>query len=130
MSTDDEADLSPSLSAKYESPAKARREALKQKLQQEGLGHVADTSGADLKKLQLSMLKNQVTGKSDKKTKEDQRKEKTPSSFVTKTREQEIASQKLSADTKLSTDQMVDQGKQAKQAMEELKQGEAQSEDA
>ncbi len=130
MSTDDEADLSPSLSAKYESPAKAKREALKQKLQKEGGKQDTDTPAADLKKLQLSMLKNQVAGKDEDQTRKEKQNNKAPTSFVTKTREQEIVAQKQTADMKPSSDQMVEQGKQAAQAMEELKKDEAQSEDA
>ena len=127
MSYDDDSDLDTSSREFLESPAKARREALKRKLEKVGQKEAAQKPTADLKSLQLAMLKSQVT-KPDEKAKKDQNPNK-PTSFGTRTREQEIAAEKMSGDTKPTTDRMVEQGKQEDKAKEEMqKQGDVQSE--
>ncbi len=122
MSYDDDADVSTSLREYIESPAKAKREALKQKLQKEGLKREADKPGADLKNLKLAMLKSQVAGKEDEQTKKDRERKKSPNAAMTKSREDEIVAQKLTADVKASADQMVDQGRQAAESKTQMQQ--------
>lgn len=84
--------------------------------------------GADLKQLKLALLKGQMNPKDDKSKapKED----KNASKSGTKTREQEIAAAKMTADAKPSAEQMVKQGQTDQKAEEELKADEVQSEDA
>ena len=130
MSYDADSDLGTSSSREFlESPAKAKREALKRKLEKVGQKEAAQKPTADLKNLKLALLKSQVTEKSDDQAKKDQEAKNKPTSFSTKTREQEIAAAKLGADSKPTTDQMVDQGKQEEKTKEEMqKQGDVQSE--
>lgn len=119
MSYDDDADVSPSSAEYAESPHEARRKALKEKLKKEGFGNIADKAGTDLKGLKLAVLKAKVTKKDDAKTDKADAK---PASISTKTREQEIAAAKLTADAKPSVDRLVEQSKQAGQAKADLQQ--------
>ena len=130
MSTDDDSELSTSSRDYLESPYKAKREALKQKLQKEGFNAEADQQGADLKNLKLSVLKAQVVEAKSVQSKNDQKSVDVSSSFATLTREQEIEAAKLTAQTKPSTDQQVKQGRQQQKVEEELKREETQTEDA
>jgi hypothetical protein len=128
MSFDDESDSpSPSSADYFESPTEAKRKALMLKLEKQGLKNDVKP-GADLKQLKMTLLKGQLS-KNDDKTKQQQP-EKNAGKGGTKTREQEIASQKLTADTKPNAEQMVKQGSQDQKAEEQLKADEVQSEDA
>lgn len=124
---EDEDSPSPSSAEYLESPHDAKRKALMRQLEKKGLKD-AVKPGADLKQLQLTLLKGQVNAKDDKTTM--QKEEKNTGKSGTKTREQEIAAQKLTADTKPSAEQMVTQGAQDEKAEEALKTDEVQSEDA
>lgn len=124
---EDEDSPSPSSAEYLESPHDAKRKALMRQLEKKGLKD-AVKPGADLKQLQLTLLKGQVNAKDDKATM--QKEEKSTGKSATKTREQEIAAQKLTADTKPSAEQMVTQGAQDEKAEEALKTDEVQSEDA
>ncbi len=130
MPSDDDSDISISSREYLESPAKAKCEALKQKLQKEGFKAEANKQGADLKGLKLSMLKAQVASRKDDQGKKDRESKNSSQSIVTKTREQELEASTLAGDTKLTTDQMVDQGKQQQKIDDQIKQDETQSEDA
>lgn len=118
MSYDDDADVSTSSAEYLESSHEAKRKALKEKLKKEGFGNVADKAGTDLKSLKLAVLKEKV-GKKDDAAKADKPDAK-PGSFGTKTREQEIAASKLTAGSKTSVEGLVQQGKQADKAQEDL----------
>ncbi len=129
MSSDDESDMSTSSAEYLESSTKARREALKRKLEKVGQKDAATKPTADLKGLKLAMLRSQVSKKNDDQSKKDAEQRGNPISFVTKTREQEIAAEKVGGDSKPTADQMVDQGKQEDKKKEEMqKQGDVQSE--
>ncbi len=121
MSYDDENTLSTSSGAYLESPDKARLKELQKKMEKQGLKAEANKPGADLKSLKLTMLKNQVA--SDEKNKKDEN-QKAPVTFGTKTREQEIAAQKLDGNTKQTTDQILAQDKQEAAAKAEEKKNE------
>lgn len=127
MYFEDEDSPSPSSAEYLESPHDAKRKALMRQLEKKGLKD-AVKPGADLKHLQLVLLKGQVNPKDDKAKAppEDQKASKSG----TKTREQEIAAQKLTAETKPSAEQMVTQGAQDEKAEAALKADEVQSEDA
>ncbi len=126
---DNSAEPSPSSADYLESPHEAKRRALKEQLLKKGLKDEATKAGTDLKSLKLALLKGQVD-KKDEKNAQQPDEGKKGGSMGTKTREQEIASRKLVADTKHSADQLVDQGEQDEKAEEALKQEEVQSEDA
>ncbi len=130
MSSDDDSEFGTSSREFLESPLKAQREALKKKLQKEGMKSDASKQGTDLKNLKLSVLKAQVSGKKDDQAKKDQESKNMSQSFGTKTREQEIAASKMTAETKVTTDQMVDQGNIQQKVDQQIKQDETQSEDA
>ncbi len=124
MLYDDESDLQPASSSReyLESPGKAKRDALKEKLKKEGLQGFADkASSGDLKGLKLSVLKQQMKGEKDKQNKTaDEAQDKKGSSMGTKTREQEIVAQRMSADAKPSTQQTMEQSQQEEKAQEEI----------
>ncbi len=124
---EDEDSPSPSSAEYLESPHDAKRKALMRQLEKKGLKD-AVKPGADLKQLQLTLLKGQVNAKDDKASMPKE--EKSTGKSATKTREQEIAAQKLTADTKPSAEQMVTQGAQDEKAEEALKTDEVQGEDA
>ena len=129
MSYDDESDVSRSSAEYLESPAKAKREALKRKLEKVGQKDAATKPTADLKNLKLALLKSQVRKNPDDQPKKDADTQKKPVSFSTKTREQEIAAEKVGGDSKPTTDQMLDLGKQEDKKKEEMqKQGDVQGE--
>ena len=127
MYFEDEDSPSPSSAEYLESPHDAKRKALMRQLEKKGLKDEVK-QGADLKQLKLTLLKGQMNPKDDKlkAPKED----KNAGKSATKTREQEIASQKLTAETKPSAEQMVQQGAQDQKAEDQLKTDEVQSEDA
>ncbi len=127
MSSDDDSELSTSSREYLESPLKARREALKQKLRKEGF-HTAAQSG-ERKNLQLSVLKAEVTKDRKAQVSKSLQNDR-PSSFGTKTREQELKSQAMGADFQPTADQMMQQGNAHQKADDLLKKDEAQSEDA
>lgn len=127
MYFEDEDSPSPSSAEYLESPHDAKRKALMRQLEKKGLKDEVK-QGADLKQLKLTLLKGQVNPKDDKA--KMQKEEKSTGKSTTKTREQEIAAQKLTADTKPSAEQMVTQGAQDEKAEETLKTDEVQSEDA
>ena len=131
MPFDDDSDpqASSSSSTYFESPTKAKRDALQQKLAKQGLASLSQNPGAgDLKGLKLQVLKQQVEGKKDEEKKRDQgvKDKQTPSSG-TKTREQEIASER-NPDPKPSAEQAVKQSAKDKKANEELQKNEVQGE--
>ena len=130
MSSDDDSELHTSSAEYLESSTKAKQKELQRKLEKQGLKNAANKPGADLKSLQLAVLKSQVAGQKDDQTKKDQESKNASQSFGTKTREQEIAASKLTGETKVTTDQMVEQGKQDQKADDQIKQDETQSEDA
>lgn len=131
MAYDDNAEPSPSSAEYLESPHEAKRKALKQKLEKQGQKQAANKQGANLKDLKLSLLKGQMDEKKGDKNRAAQNDEKNKlAGFGTKTREQEIASSKLTVDAKPSAEQLVKQGRQDEKAEETLKQDEVQSEDA
>lgn len=130
MVTDDELELSASDPARIESSAKARRKALERKMMEQNLEQKVDPAAADKSKLKLDVLKKRLEGEKDEKTKKDQqRKEKTGSSFQTMTREQEIQAQKLTAETQLTPDKLIEQGKQEEAVKKEQQKEEIQQED-
>jgi hypothetical protein len=124
---DDEDLPSPSSADYLESPGEAKRKALMQKLEKQGLKDQVK-QGADLQQLKLTLLKGQVDQKKDDKAK--QQPENKTGKGGTKTREQEIASSKLTADAKPNAENLVQQGEQDEKAEEQLKADEVQSEDA
>ena len=128
MSRDDEFDMSTSSAEYLESSTKAKREALKRKLEKVGQKNAASMPLADLKSLKLALLKSQVS-KTDDASKKDQQVNKS-SSFGTKTREQEIAASKQdAADSRSTIDQMMQAGKEQQKEKEEMqRQGDVQSE--
>ncbi len=128
MSNDDEAFVSQSSAEYLESPNKAKMKALKDKLKKQGIKVAADKQG-DLKALKLALLKGQVADKNDTKT-ADESADAKGTAQGTKTREQQISSAKLGADTKQSADQIVAQNQQDEKAEDALKEDEVQSEDA
>ena len=129
MVTDDELELSASDPARIESSAKARRKALEWKMKEQNLEKKADSAAADKSKLKLDVLKKRLEVEKDEKTKKDQqRKEKTGSSFQTMTREQEISAAKLTADTTFNPDKLVQQGKQEEAVKKERQKEEIQQE--
>ncbi len=110
--------ISSTSSAEYlESPHEARRKELMRKLEKQGMKNAATKPGADLKDLKLALLRGQVDKKEEKAvtSKEEQK----AGATATKTREQEIASEKLTA-----------QGVQDAKAQQALRDDEVQSEDA
>lgn len=128
MSTDEEAFVSQSSAEYLESPNKAKMKALKAKLEKQGIRVAADKQN-DLKALKLALLKGRVDDKKDDKATQNVVDAK-GTKQGTKTREQEIAAGKMTADAKPSAEQMVSQSKQDAQAKATLKQDEVQSEDA
>ena len=132
MDYDDDSVLSASDPTRLESPAKAKRKALEQKLKKAGIVLQASGPFKDANKLKLSVLKNQFAGKSDEEQKrDDQNKDRqNQKSFGTKTREQQIKADQLTAVTVASVDQSVQQEKQAVAAKEEQQEQEIQGEDA
>ena len=130
MSYDEEDDFSSSSREALDSPAKAKREALKRKLEKQGQKREADNPTADLKSLKLAMLKGQMAGQKDEQTKRDRlNQQKSSFNFGTKTREQQIAAQKSTTDAKPNQDQMLDQNKQDEKAKEEQRKEEVTGED-
>lgn len=126
---DSDAPASSSSSAYFESPTKAKRDALKQTLAKQGLSSLSKNPGAgDLKGLKLQVLKQQVEGKKDEEKKRDQEvKDKQAPSSGTKTREQEIAVER-NVDPKPSAEQAVKQEAISKKANEEIQKNEVQGE--
>ncbi len=127
MSFDDSVSPSPSSAEYMESPHEAKRKALMRQLEKKGLKDQV-RPGADLKQLQLTLLKGQLNKSED--TSQPQEPEKNTGKSGTQTREQEIASETLTADAKPSATQMVKQGALDQKAEEILKTDEVQSEDA
>lgn len=125
MSSDDDSELSTSSREYLESPAKAKREALRRKFEKAGFGNDAKKGDAALKSLKLSVLKSEVTKKDNQPSPAN-----APASFGTKTREQEIAAARLSGETKPTTDTILQQATMQQKAEEQLKQDEVQSEEA
>lgn len=131
MPFNDEADVSPSSADYLESPHEAKRKALKAKLEKQGKKDEANKPGADLKSLQLALLKSQVNDKDQKQLKDQQaQKDAAPVKGGTKTREQEIKSQTMKADAKPDVTQMTKQAQAQQKADEQLKKDEVQGEDA
>lgn len=124
---DEDDSPSPSSAEYLTSPHEAKRKALMQKLEKQSLKSQVKP-GSDLKQLKLTLLKGQVNPKDDKSKQPEPT--KAGAKQGTKTREQEIAAQKLTADAKPNAEQSATQGAQNKKAMEALKADEAQSEDA
>ena len=124
MLKDEDFDISTSSADYLESPEKARMKALKAKLEKAGIKIPAHQQD-DLKSLKLALLKGQVH---DKDAKDDHQSKGTEQG--TKTREEEIAAAKLSADAKPTTQKLVTQGSEDHKSSEELKKDEVQSEDA
>jgi hypothetical protein len=124
---DDDLLDTPSLSRDFGKSKEAQRlQGLKDKLHKQGKKIPTERSSADLKELKLSVLKQGIEGKKDDQTKKQEK----SSSFGTKTREQEISAQKLGADTRMTTDKLVQQGVQKKKADDELHKQEISAEDA
>lgn len=117
---------SPSSAEYLESPHEAKKKELMRQLEKKGLKDQVKP-GADLKQLKLTLLKGQVS-KKDEKPKNEPVDKGTKSG--TKTREQEIEAQKLTADTKPTVEQLTKQAAQDEKAEEQLKADEVQSEDA
>lgn len=91
-----------------ESSTKARREALKLKLKKEGFQPSQDGNVDPKQALKLSLLKSQMDGKKDEETRKA-REVQRGSTHGTKTREQEIASGKMTADAKPSAQDIIRQ---------------------
>lgn len=129
MPFDDDSDVSTTSVDFLQSPTKAKREALKQKLKKEGLGHVAmSPSAASLQGLKLSVFRQQVAGKQDQEQKRDrQAKEEQGTSLGTKTREQELANAK-GIDTHPSAGQIAKEDAVHDKQQEEIQQQEVQGE--
>jgi hypothetical protein len=109
-----------------ESPAKAKREALRNKLKKDGLKPKTD----NLQGLKLQMLKQKMEGRKDAEQKRNnEKKDGKGSSVSTKTREQEIKARQQTADEKPSTDQMVKQGQTQAKAQEEMQKQEVATEE-
>lgn len=130
---DDDIDIKSLAGSSSDSTSKRKQRALLQKLKEQGIdAKQAEQQTAAAGKLKLSVLKNQFAGKQDAEQKRDQEnKEKAGSSQGTKTREQELKSQTMTADAKPGPGAMIDQGKRqdaANKAQEE--QGEQGGEDA
>lgn len=131
MSFNDDADVSTSSPDYLESPHEAKRKALMAKLEKQGKKDAANKPGADLKSLQLALLKSQVTDKDEKQAKDQQaQKDAEPVKAGTQTREQELKSQTMKADAKPDTTQMTKQAQSQQKADEQLKKDEVQGEDA
>ncbi len=130
MSFNDEADVSPSSADYLESPHEAKRKALKAKLEKQGKKDEANKPGADLKSLQLALLKSQVSDKDQRQKDQQAQKDVAPVKAGTKTREQEIKSQTMKADAKPDVTQMTKQAQAQQKADEQLKKDEVQGEDA
>jgi len=127
---DDDISISQSSAEYLESPHKAKMKALKRKIEEKGIKVEGDQQH-DLKALQLALLRGQVDKNADvTKATTDAERQAKGTSQGTKTREQELAEGTLNAMKKLSTDDMVKQGKQQEKAMQELKKDEVQTEDA
>ena len=125
---EDDDSPSPSSAEYLESPHEAKRKALLQKIEKKGIKDAATKPAADLKQLKLTLLRGQMEPKNDpSKAPKD---EKAVGKMATKTREQEIVSEKLTADTKPTAEQLVKQGTQDQKAEDALKTDEVQSEDA
>ena len=129
---DDDAEMSPSSAETYDSPAEAKRRALKERLEKKGFKSQAEKQGTNLKDLKLSVLKHEMEGKKDEERKrEESAKQNVSTDTGTKTREQEILSSKLTALDKPDTDRMVQSAKQAEKSEDDLRQEkELQGEDA
>ena len=127
MSTDDEFDGSTSSAEYLESPNKAKIKALQAKLQKQGV-NVSGAKGSDLQTLKLAVLKQNVSDK--KHDQKDETKNEKGTKQGTKTREQQIKSTILTADTKPSAETQVTQGQHDEKVMAALKQDEVQGEDA
>lgn len=126
MNFDDSLSPSPSSAEYLESPHEAKKKELMRQLEKKGLKDQVKPA-ADLKQLKLTLLKGQVS-KKDEKPKSEPVDKGTKSG--TKTREQEIEAQKLTADIKPTAEQMTKQAAQDEKAEEKLKADEVQSEDA
>lgn len=128
--TNDDLNISQSSAEYLESPHKAKMNALKRKLEEKGI-KIEEDQQNDLKALQLALLRGQVDKNADAtKATTDAEAQAKGTNQGTKTREQEIKESTLNVETTVSTDQLVQQGKQAEKAMEELRQDEVQTEDA
>ena len=111
-----------------QSPHEAKRKELMRKLEKKGMRDAATKPGADLNDLRRALLKGQMDKKNDKSMTPIE--DKKPGKTATKTREQEIASEMLTADAKPTAEQLAKQGMQDEKAEQNLKDDEAQSEDA
>ncbi len=127
MLFDDDLSSSTSSAEYLQSPHEAKRKELMRKLEKKGMKDAATKPGANLNDLKLALLKGQMDKNNDKSAlpKEEQKAGKT----ATKTREQEIASEKLTADAKPTAEQLAKQGTQDEKAEQNLKDDEAQTED-
>lgn len=131
MALDDDTDVSTSSAQYLESPNSAKRKALMAKLEKQGKKDAANKPGADLKSLQLALLKSQVTDKDEKLAKDQQaQKDAEPVKGGTKTREQELKSQTMDATAKPDITQMTKQAQSQQKADKKLKEEEVQGEDA
>ncbi|OGJ62074.1 hypothetical protein A3A67_00120 [Candidatus Peribacteria bacterium RIFCSPLOWO2_01_FULL_51_18] len=123
MLPDDDLELSGSDQSKLESFIKAERKALDQKIKKAGLEKKINPATADKNRLKLNVLKQQLAEK-----KEDGKKKEQSKSFGTKTREQEIAAAKLTAETKPTPDRLVLESKQEEAVKREQQKEEIQQE--
>lgn len=109
-----------------ESPAKARREALKNKLKKEGIKPKTN----DLQSLKRQVLQQKMDGQKDSEQKRDQEKKERQGTLIgTKTREQELKALQQTADEKPSAEQLVKQGQAQAKADEEMQKEEVATEE-
>ncbi len=125
---DDEIRLSTSSAAYIESPLKAERKALMEKIAKEKLQGPTNTGAlTDLKK---TVLLSQVSGKKDEEKKRgDRATKKQQSSIGTKTREQEIDERTMTANTKPTLENIVKQDADDRKTEQEIKAQESATEE-
>lgn len=129
MPFDDDSDVSSSSSDYFESPSKARRDALLRRMKKEGTPLDPTKPGAqDLQGLKRSVLRAQIQKDDEGKKQAEDEGHKQPLAAGTKTREEDIAMQKGTSSLHVSADQLIKNTTLDTAAKQELRDEEVNSE--